>query len=128
MLSKQSLVFISDNTGIVWLKIFQLYGGFKRQSTGVGNYVKGSVKNLRPKKRFYKGFKKFYFTKGKISKSLVVRQSFQMVRKDGSMMKFNHNAGLIMKKKHIVYSKHIYGASCRELFKRKFYNLFSIIE
>ena len=73
MLFKESWVYVSDNTNIRWIKVFQLYKGSRRRQTGVGMFIKGSARVVEPPRIVYKGFRYKYKVRGDICRGLVAR-------------------------------------------------------
>ena len=57
MIQKKSWLNVSDNTNVNWLQTFHLYKGFKRGSSPIGFFIKGSARVVEPPRVEYKGFK-----------------------------------------------------------------------
>lgn len=127
MISKQTWLSASDNTNVRWLRIFHLYKGFRRQSTTVGFFVKGSARVVEPPRLEYKGFKFKFNKKGDICRSLIVRSRYPLWRLDGSLLTFYSNSGILIKKKQNVKSKYIQGPSSYHLRRKKFKSLFKAV-
>lgn len=121
MITKQTFTFISDRTGVRWLKCIHLYGGFRRLYTEIGHHIKGSIKSLRKKRRFYRGRKKFYFKRGALTRSILVRQVFQKSYTTRPGYSFKGNVGLLIRKKNILYTSYVFGITNRSLGKRKLF-------
>ena len=101
MLFKESWLFVTDNTNVRWIKIFQLYKGFHRTQTSIGFFVKGSARIVEPPRIEYKGFKYKFSIKGDIVRMLLVRSSSFEKNPTNSRVKFTSNSGLTIKKKMI---------------------------
>jgi large subunit ribosomal protein L14 len=127
MIFKQSWVGVSDNTNVKWLQVFHLYKGFYRKATKVGFFIKGTARVVEPPKLEYKGFKRKFNKKGDICRGLIVRNKFNIVKKDGSTLKFKHNNVILLKKKNEIKSKYLYGPVPTQLRRKKFLNLFKKI-
>lgn len=127
MIFKQSWVGVSDNTNVKWLQVFHLYKGFYRKVTKVGFFIKGTARVVEPPKLEYKGFKRKFNKKGDICRGLIVRNRFNIVKKDGSTLKFKHNSVILLKKKNEIKSKYLYGPVPTQLRRKKFLNLFKKI-
>ena len=125
LLFKESWLFVTDNTNVRWIKIFQLYKGFHRKKTTIGFFVKGSARVVEPPRIEYKGFKYKFSIKGDIVRMLLVRSSSFEKHVNGSRVKFTNNSGLTIKKKNDLKSKYINGPCSRRLNRRKFLTLFS---
>ena len=78
MIQKQTWVNICDSSSALWVKVFQLYGGFFRKTTSVGFFIKGSVRVYKPQVIFYKGYTKKKVKKGLIRRSILVRQTYNL--------------------------------------------------
>lgn len=128
MIQKQTLVNLSDNSGISLIKTFHLYNGFHRRRSEIGFYSKGSAKLLRKKKNLYlkKNIKKL-FKKGSIVKFYLVRQSYNILKKDSSSVRFRDNSAIVMKKKNILQSQYITGPVTSNLGKKKIMTSFKKI-
>lgn len=124
MLYKESWLFLTDNTNVRWIKVFQLYKGFHRKSTEIGFFVKGSARVVEPPRVEYKGFKYKYSVKGDIVRALIVRSTSQELNPSGTAVTFNANTALSIKKKYDLKSKYINGPVVRKLSRRKMLSLF----
>jgi ribosomal protein L14 len=109
MLLKESWGYVADNTNIRWVKIFHLYKGFNRRFTIPGLFVKGSARVVEPPRLEYKGFKYKYSVKGDIARLWVIRSKHQLLYKDGSNIRFNQNALIVIVKKKNIKSKFVNG-------------------
>ena len=127
MLFKESFVNVTDNTNIRWLKVFQLYKGFKRKSTKEGYFVKGSARVVEPPRVEYKGYRYKFSVKGNISRALVVRTKKQSLKCDNSYIKFNDNSIIIIKKKQDPKSKYLNGPVSKSFGRKKISLLFRSI-
>nr|APW82412.1 rpl14 [Laurentiella strenua] len=127
MIFKESWLSISDNTNVRWLQAFQLYKGFKRKSTKVGFFIKGTAKIVEPPRIEYKGFKFKFNRKGDICRGLLIRTAFKIHKKDGSDTLFRNNNIILLKKKQELKSKYLYGPVPLQLRRKKFLNLFKSI-
>lgn len=127
MIFKQTWLSVSDNTNVRWLQIFHLYKGFKRKSTKVGFFVKGTARVVEPPRLEYKGFKVKYNKKGDICRGLIIRNKYNVVRNDGTSLYFSSNNTILLKKKQDVKSKYLYGPVPSMLKRKKFLSLFSFV-
>jgi large subunit ribosomal protein L14 len=127
MIFKQTWLSISDNTNVRWLQVFHLYKGFYRKSSQIGFFIKGSARVVEPPRLEYKGFKFKYNKKGDICRGLVVRNKYNITRNDGSVVYFNQNSIIMIKKKQDIKSKYLYGPISYKIKRKKFLNLFSYV-
>ena len=127
MILKQTWVHASDNTNVRWLQIFHLYKGFFRHSTGIGGFVKGSVRIVEPPRLEYKGFKFKFNKKGDICRMLIIRTTKITRRLDGSSTVFPINSGILIKKKQNPKSKYLQGPTLYQLRRKKFKTLYRTV-
>lgn len=127
MIQKKSWLNVSDNTNVNWLQTFHLYKGFRRQSSTIGFFIKGSARVVEPPRVEYKGFKFKFNKKGNICRGLLVRTAFPNRRLDGSVSRFYENSIILIKKKQNPKSKYIFGPSVFNLKRKKFKTLFKSI-
>jgi large subunit ribosomal protein L14 len=107
MLQNESVVKITDNAGGTVGKIFKVLGGSKRRYAGIGDIVIISVKVASPRKMI---------KKKDICEAVVVRQTSAFRRKDGSYIRFDDNAVVILEKgKKEPRAGRIFGPIPREL-------------
>ena len=124
MLQKESWTYLSDNTNVKWVKIFQLYKGFKRKSTKIGFFSKGSCRVVEPPRIEYKGFKYKFSLKGDINKQLLVRSKYKVINSSGSTLQLNSNDSVSIYKQASIKSKYLSGASIRASRRKKINSLF----
>ena len=124
MVQKESWVYITDNTNIKWVKLFQLYKGSNRKSSKPGFIVKGSARVVEPPRLEYKGFKYKYNIKGDIVKLLLVRSNLLIHNKSRFSFFLKTNAAIVIKKKLEPKSKFLNGPIARSIYRRKVSTLF----
>lgn len=124
MLQKQTWLFLTDNTNVRWIKIFQLYKGSFRNSSHEGLFVKGSARVVEPPRLEYKGFKYRYKVKGDICRSWIIRTRCVCLNLDTKGVTFNDNSGININKKVNIMSKYINGPVARALYRKKLITLF----
>lgn len=127
VLQKSTWLFINDNTNIRWLKIFHLYKGFHRKNTTLGLFVKGSARVVEPPRMEYKGFKYKYSLKGDIGRSWLIRVNRNVPNSDTTLVRFNANAGIVIKKKNNPKSKFLLGPVTRSIGRKKLLTLFRVV-
>lgn len=107
MLQAESVVKITDNAGGKIGKIFKVIGGSKRRYAGIGDVVIISIKVAEPRK---------LIKKKDICEALIVRQKTAFRRKDGSYIRFDDNAVVILEKgKKEPRAGRIFGPIPREI-------------
>ncbi len=107
MLQAESVVKITDNAGGKIGKIFKVVGGSKRRYAGIGDVVIISIKVAEPRKAI---------KKKDICEALIVRQKSAFRRKDGSYIRFDDNAVVILEKgKKEPRAGRIFGPIPREI-------------
>lgn len=124
MLFKKSWLSLADNTNVRWLRLFHMYKGFKRKSSTIGFFVKGSARVVEPPRLEYKGFKVRFNKKGDICRALLLRVIKPIARLDGSILVFKTNSGLAIKKLQTPKSKYSRGPTTYNLFRKQFKTLF----
>lgn len=109
MIQTRSIVKIADNSGAKIGRVFKIFGGAKKRYAGIGELVMLSVQKAEPRKEI---------KKKAILTAMVVRQKSPFRRKDGSYIRFDENAVIIVdrKKKEIIpRANRIFGPLPREL-------------
>ncbi|MDO8493601.1 MAG: 50S ribosomal protein L14 [bacterium] len=107
MLQDRSLVKIADNTGAKIGRIFKVIGGSKRRYARIGDIVILSVQVAEPRKQV---------KKKDVLSALIVRQKAPFRRKDGTYVRFDDNAAVIVDKvKHEPLGARIFGPIPREI-------------
>ncbi|MDF9407551.1 MAG: 50S ribosomal protein L14 [Pelotomaculum sp. PtaB.Bin013] len=117
MIQVQSLLTVADNTGARRLMCIRVLGGSLRRYAGVGDIVVCSVKEATPG-----GVVK----KGDVVKAVVVRTKKEVRRPDGSYIKFDENAAVIIKDDKSPRGTRIFGPVARELRDREFMKIISL--
>ncbi|MFM2414815.1 MAG: ribosomal protein large subunit ribosomal protein [Candidatus Parcubacteria bacterium] len=109
MLQPQSIVIVADNTGAKVARVFKVLGGSKRRYAQIGDIVVCSVQTAEPRRSL---------KKKDIFKGVVVRQTKAFRRKDGSHIRFDDNAVVVVEKKKTEYDtkgNRVFGPIPREL-------------
>jgi large subunit ribosomal protein L14 len=112
MIQKESFLRPVDRTGVYWVKTFHLYKGFNRRASFVGNFIKISIRKLKPES--------FLKKKGK-SIALIVKSKYHTTKLDGSKIKFYTNACILIKRKMVLRSKDVFGSADRKLRRKKLF-------
>ena len=127
MLAKESWVYVTDNTNVKWLKVFQLYKGSFRRFTREGLFIKGSARVVEPPRIEYKGFKYKYKIKGDICRSWICRSVFKKKYADHKTILFSDNSVLNIIKKQNLMSKYINGPISKSISQKKLLTLFTLV-
>ena len=117
MVQQETRLKVADNTGAKELLVIRVKGGSTRRYAGIGDIVICSVKEATPG-----GVVK----KGDVVKAVVVRTVKEIRRKDGSYIRFDENAAVIIKDDLTPRGTRIFGPVARELREKKFMKIVSL--
>jgi len=117
VIQQQSLMKVADNTGAKELMCIRVLGGSGRRYAGIGDIVVCAVKKAAPG-----GVVK----KGEVVKAVVVRTVKETRRADGSYIKFDENAAVIIKEDKTPRGTRIFGPVARELREHDFTKIMSL--
>ncbi len=117
MLQQESIVRIADNSGAKKALVIRVLGGSKRRYASVGDRIIVAVKDALPD-----GTVK----KGDVAKAVVVRTTRNVRRKDGSYIKFDENAAVIINDAGEPRATRIFGPVARELRDKRFMKIVSL--
>ncbi len=106
MIQPSSIVNVADNTGAKKVGVFKVLGGSRKRYAQIGDIVVVSVKSVEPRKQV---------KKKDILKALVVRQRQPFRRKDGTYIRFDENAVVILEGKKEPKGARIFGPIPREI-------------
>lgn len=117
MIQQESLVKVADNTGARSLLCIRVLGGSGRRYARVGDMIVGTVKQANPG-----GSVK----KGEVVRAVIVRTKKERRRADGSYIRFDENAAVILDEKLNPQGTRIFGPVARELRDRNFMKIVSL--
>ncbi|HWU59987.1 MAG TPA: 50S ribosomal protein L14 [Microbacteriaceae bacterium] len=117
MLQQESRVKVADNTGAKELLTIRVLGGSGRRYAGVGDTIVATVKDAIPGGNV---------KKGDVVKAVIVRTVKQTRRADGSYIKFDENAAVILNPNGDPRGTRIFGPVGRELRDKKFMKIISL--
>ena len=117
MVQTETRLKVADNTGAKELLCIRVLGGSVRRYAGVGDIIVASVKDATPG-----GVVK----KGDVVKAVVVRTVMEVRRKDGSYIRFDDNAAVIIKEDKNPKGTRIFGPVARELREKQFMKIISL--
>ena len=116
MIQQESRLRVADNSGAKEVLCIRVLGGSKRRYAGVGDTIVVSVKDTSPG-----GIKK-----GSVSKAVIVRTKKEIRRKDGSYIRFDDNACVLLNTQDEPRGSRIFGPVARELREKDFMLIVSL--
>ena len=117
MIQMQSILEVADNSGAKRLMCIKVLGGSKRRYAGLGDIIVASVKDSIPNSKV---------KSGDVVKAVIVRTTKEVRRADGSYIKFDRNAAVILDNKREPVGTRIFGPVARELRSSKFMKILSL--
>jgi large subunit ribosomal protein L14 len=117
MIQMQSILDVADNTGARSVMCIKVLGGSKRRYASIGDVIKVSVKDAAPRGRV---------KKGEIYDAVVVRTAKGVRRADGSLIRFDSNAAVLLTPKLEPIGTRIFGPVVRELRAKKHMKIISL--
>lgn len=118
MIGQESRIAVADNTGAKELLCIRVLGRSRKRTAEVGDIIVGTVKQATPR-----GTAK----KGELVRAVVVRQRFPLQRRDGSMVRFDDNAVVIIDRETFnPLGTRVFGPVARELRERGFMKIISL--
>ena len=117
MVQQQSILKVADNTGAKEIMCIRCLGGSYRKYAGIGDVIVASVKSATPG-----GVVK----KGEVVRAVVVRSKKGVRRADGSYLKFDENAAVIIREDGTPKGTRIFGPVARELREKEYMKILSL--
>lgn len=117
MIQTESRLEVADNTGAREVLCIKVLGGSRRRYAGIGDVIKVTVKSAAPRGRV---------KKGEIYNAVVVRTAKGVRRPDGSLVKFDGNAAVLLNAKLEPIGTRIFGPVTRELRTERFMKIVSL--
>lgn len=117
MVQQETRLKVADNTGARELLVIRVMGGSKVKSANIGDVVVGTVKKAIPNSNM---------KKGKVVKAVIVRTVQGVRRKDGSYIKFDDNACVIIKDDKSPVGTRVLGPVARELREKDYMKIVSL--
>ena len=117
MIQQESVVRIADNTGAKKALVIRVLGGSRRRYARVGDVVVATVKDAIPNAPV---------KKGEVVRAVVVRTSKEMRRKDGTYIRFDNNAAVLINDQNEPLGTRVFGPVARELREKKFMKIVSL--
>jgi large subunit ribosomal protein L14 len=106
MIHNETNLVVADNSGAHIVRVFRLYGGSHRKSSSVGDIVLCAVKVADPAGKV---------RKSQVVKAVIVRTAYPIQRKDGSVIKFDDNACVIIDDNKAPVGTRVFGPVAREI-------------
>ena len=117
MIQMQTRLQVADNTGARSVMCIKVLGGSKRRYAGVGDVIKVAVKDAAPRGRV---------KKGELHRAVIVRTKKEIRREDGSTIRFDSNAAVLVNQQGEPVGTRIFGPVTRELRSRQFMKIISL--
>lgn len=117
MIQMQTVMFVADNSGAKKVQCIKVLGGSKRRTASVGDVVIVSVKEAIPRARV---------KKGEVHRAVIVRTAKDVKRPDGSTIRFDKNAAVLINQKGEPIGTRIFGPVVRELRAKKYMKIVSL--
>jgi large subunit ribosomal protein L14 len=117
MIQMQTNLEVADNSGARRVQCIKVLGGSKRKTAGIGDVIIVSVKDAIPRGRV---------KKGDVHRAVIVRTAKELLRTDGSTIRFDTNAAVLLNKQNEPIGTRIFGPVTRELRARKFMKIISL--
>ena len=117
MIQTQSFLEVADNSGARRVMCIKVLGGSKRRYARVGDLIKVTVKEAIPRGKV---------KKGQVMNAVVVRTRKGVRRPDGSLIKFDDNAAVLLNNQEAPIGTRIFGPVTRELRGEKFMKIISL--
>ena len=117
MIQMQSMLDAADNSGARRLMCVKVLGGSKRRYAGIGDIVKVTVKEAIPRGKV---------RKGEMYNAVVVRTRKGVRRADGSLIRFDRNAAVLLTNQNQPIGTRIFGPVTRELRRERFMKIVSL--
>jgi large subunit ribosomal protein L14 len=117
MIQMQTNLDVADNSGARRVQCIKVLGGSKRKTAGIGDIIVVSVKEAIPRGRV---------KKGDVHKAVIVRTSKEVRREDGTAIRFDRNAAVLINAQKEPIGTRIFGPVTRELRQKNFMKIISL--
>jgi large subunit ribosomal protein L14 len=119
MIQMETVLDVADNSGAKAVACIKVIGGSKRKSAGIGDIIVVSIREAMPRGKV---------KKGDVHKAVIVRQRFALHRNDGTLIRFDRNAAVLVNKDKEPIGTRIFGPVTRELRSLGFMKIISLAE
>lgn len=117
MIQEYTILNVADNTGARKIRCFKVIGGSGRRYGSIGDVIKASVRDADPQGQI---------KKGTVVTAVIVRVRKEVGREDGSYIRFDDNAAVLINKEGEPVGTRIFGAVGRELRAKKYMKILSL--
>jgi len=117
VIQMQSVLSVADNSGAKKVQCIKVIGGSKRKYAGIGDVIVVSVKEALPNSKV---------KKGDVHHAVVVRTAKEIARKDGSFIRFDANAAVLIDAQKNPIGTRIFGPVARELRAKSYVKIISL--
>ena len=117
MIQMQTMLEVADNSGARRIQCIKVLGGSKRRYAGIGDIIKITIKEAMPNSRV---------KKGEVFNAVVVRTRKGVRRTDGSLIRFDRNAAVLLNNQNQPIGTRIFGPVTRELRTERFMKIISL--
>ena len=117
MIQAESMLDVADNSGAKRVQCIKVLGGSKRKYASVGDIIKVSVKEAIPNSKV---------KKGTVMEAVIVRTAKELRRTDGSYIRFDNNAAVLVNAQREPIGTRIFGPVARELRAMRFMKIVSL--
>jgi large subunit ribosomal protein L14 len=117
MIQQESRLAVADNSGAKEVLCIRVLGGTKRRYASIGDQIVVTVKNARPSGNI---------KKGAVTKAVVVRTKKEVRRQDGSYIRFDDNAVVLLNTAGEMVGTRIFGPVARELREKQYMKIVSL--
>jgi len=113
----QSNLFVADNSGAKTVQCIKVLGGTQRKTAGIGDVIVVSIKEALPTSKI---------KKGSVSRAVIVRTKKELGRPDGTYIRFDDNAVVLLNAQNEPIGTRIFGPVARELRAKKYTKIISL--
>lgn len=117
MIQQESTLTVADNSGAKLVQCIKVLGGSKRRYASIGDIIVVSVKDAIPNSKV---------KKGDVVKAVIVRTAADLNRKDGTTIRFDKNAAVLLNNQKEPIGTRIFGPVTRELREKNFMKIISL--
>jgi large subunit ribosomal protein L14 len=117
MIQSETMLDVADNSGARRVQCIKVLGGSKRRYAGIGDVIKVTIKEAIPRGRVQKG---------QVMNAVVVRTKKGVRRQDGSLIRFDQNAAVLLNAQMQPVGTRIFGPVTRELRSERFMRIISL--
>ena len=117
MIQQETRLQVADNSGAKEVSCINLLGGTRRRYAGIGDIIVVAVKSAMPNSKV---------KKGDVARAVIVRSKKEIHRKDGSLIRFDDNAAVLINQAKEPIGTRIFGPVARELRAKRFMKIISL--